>query len=312
MDNLFMDNPMKIPYDRPLPVDTLRSAAWTSQGVQVDVLRLDTIHPVISGNKWFKLKEYLRQALHDRKERIVTFGGAWSNHIVATAYAARAAGLRSAGIIRGERADPLSDTLEAALDYGMQLEFISRAAYKNRAEASFLAELSSRWPGACFIPEGGAGRSGITGSATILEELDPTPYSHILCAIGTGATYWGLANGAAPGQQIIGIPVLKGMDGFLQQGREWLQDPSRLSFCHIEPAYHFGGYARRTEELLAFMNELYRETGIPSDFVYTGKLFYAARDLLSKSYFPPGSQLLLIHSGGLQGNRSLPAGILDF
>jgi 1-aminocyclopropane-1-carboxylate deaminase/D-cysteine desulfhydrase-like pyridoxal-dependent ACC family enzyme len=169
----------------------------------------------------------------------------------------------------------------------MQLEFVTRTAYRQKDDPIFLAGLSARYPGAVIIPEGGAGEPGIKGSMDILKEVDSSPYSHILCAVGTGTTYKGLSAAARPGQEVIGISVLA-------------------------PPYHFGGYARHTQELLEFMNHFYRTTGIPSDFVYTGKLFYATLDMVRKDHFPPGSRLLVIHSGGLQGNRGLPPGLLYF
>jgi 1-aminocyclopropane-1-carboxylate deaminase/D-cysteine desulfhydrase-like pyridoxal-dependent ACC family enzyme len=169
----------------------------------------------------------------------------------------------------------------------MQLEFISREQYRKKDDPEFLAGLTARYPGAIIIPEGGAGPPGISGSMDILRTTDSSPYSHILCAVGTGTTYKGLAAAAAPGQQVIGISVL-------------------------ETPYHFGGYARHTPELLDFMNHFYHAAGIPSDFVYTGKLFYAVLDLIRKDHFPPNSRILVIHSGGLQGNRSLTPGVLDF
>lgn len=255
--------------------------------IRMDVLRLDQLHPVISGNKWFKLKEWLRMAQDSGSKRLVTFGGAWSNHIIATACAARVAGLSAVGIIRGERPARPSATLISAEAYGMQLEFISREQYRQKEDPGFLADLSARYPDAVIIPEGGAGPPGIKGSMDILREIDSSPYSHILCAVGTGTTYKGLAAAAAPGQQVIGVSVLT-------------------------PPYHFGGYARHTPELLDFINRFYRATDIPSDFVYTGKLFYAALEMVRKNHFPPNSRILVIHSGGLQGNRSLATGVLDF
>jgi 1-aminocyclopropane-1-carboxylate deaminase len=150
---------------------------------------------------------------------------------------------------------------------------------------------------------------GIKGSEDILQMVDSSQYSHILCAIGTGTMYLGLVNAAAPGQIVVGFPVLKGMNDLSAISPA---SPEKLPYCRLIPDYHFGGYARSTPELLDFMNRFYRTTGIPSDFVYTGKLFYGAMDMLQKGLFPPGSRLLLIHSGGLQGNRSLSPGVLDF
>jgi 1-aminocyclopropane-1-carboxylate deaminase/D-cysteine desulfhydrase-like pyridoxal-dependent ACC family enzyme len=297
MDNLLMDNLTMQSFNNPLSIDPVLLPELTQHRITAHVLRLDKIHPVISGNKWFKLKGHLQAAIKKSSRHIITFGGPWSNHIIATACAAQQAGLRATGFIRGEQPALLSDTLRAAAGYGMHLEFISRQEYATKDSPAFLERLSARWPGSFIIPEGGAGSLGIKGSEEILQAVDKSLYSHILCAIGTGTMYRGLVNASDPGQTVIGIPVLKGMD--------------HLSAISL-PDYHFGGYARCSQELLDFMNRWYQATGIPSDFVYTGKLFYAALDSVNKGLFPPDARLLLIHSGGLQGNRSLPPGALDF
>jgi 1-aminocyclopropane-1-carboxylate deaminase/D-cysteine desulfhydrase-like pyridoxal-dependent ACC family enzyme len=287
MDNLLIDNLMKSTFNYPLSIQTVELPELAQHHVRMDVLRLDLIHPVISGNKWFKLQEWLRIAAAGEARHLITFGGAWSNHIIAAAFAAREAGLTATGIIRGERPARPSATLIAAEAYGMQLEFVTRTAYRQKDDPIYLADLSARYPGAVIIPEGGAGEPGIRGSMNILKETDSSLYSHILCAVGTGTTCKGLSAAARPGQEVIGISVLA-------------------------PPYHFGGYARHTPELMEFMNQFYRTTGIPSDFVYTGKLFYGTLDMVRKDLFPPGSHLLVIHSGGLQGNRGLPPGLLYF
>ncbi|HJU45578.1 MAG TPA: pyridoxal-phosphate dependent enzyme [Chitinophagaceae bacterium] len=277
-----------------ITTDRLSLPELVQKNCRAAVLRLDKIHPVVSGNKWFKLKYYLEEATKARAETLLTFGGAYSNHIVAAAYAAKEAGFRSAGVIRGERPRRLSPTLEAAIAYGMQLFFVSRPAFKNKEQAGEVQALLRRLSNCYLIPEGGAGEPGIKGCKEILPLADNhNTYSHILCASGTGTMGIGLARSAAPHQQVISVPVLKGMDS---------------------PAgeYHFGGYAKKTPELLAFMNNFYERTGIPTDFVYTGKLVYAFTDLLRNGFIKPGSNILLIHSGGLQGNASLPEGALHY
>ena len=289
---------LKLPDTRLATVDKVEWPELASRRIDMDALRLDKIHPVISGNKWFKLHPYLQTAT-GRPDHLLTFGGAWSNHIIAAAYASREAGIPITGIIRGERAARLSETLQAASGYGMQLEFISREQYRKKddpdfSDLGFMQRLSRQFPHIRVIPEGGAGPEGIRGSEEILQLTDQGRYTHILCAIGTGTMYHGLSRAASPGQTVIGIPVLKGFGDGLTAG------------------YHFGGYARKTDELLDFMNRFYQVTGIPTDFVYTGKLFFAALDLVRKELFPSGSRLLVIHSGGLQGNRSLSNGILAF
>ena len=288
-------------------VDALHLNELEEKNIFADVLRLDKIHPVISGNKWFKLKYYLEEAKKNNSKQILTFGGAYSNHIAAAACVAKAIGIKSTGIIRGEQSSTLSHTLLHAKSYGMQLEFISRDDYKKRNEASFHAMLSERFSGAMIIPEGGAGANGIKGSAEIRSLFNSDAYSHILCAAGTGTMFSGLAKDAGSNQKTIGICVLKGMHS------EYGELIGRNNSHHvINHDYHFGGYAKKTDTLIRFMNAFYEQTHLPTDFVYTGKLFYAAIDLIKKNYFHPSSRLLLIHSGGLQGNASLKPETLIF
>jgi 1-aminocyclopropane-1-carboxylate deaminase len=325
MDKFLLDNLMAESWNYPSLIQSVRLPEITAANIHLDVLRLDTLHPIVSGNKWFKLKGHWQAAFGpppatspQPPSSILTFGGAWSNHLIATAYAAQQAGIPSIGIIRGERPPVLSATLDAAAACGMQLEFISRKQYLQKDSQAFLREWEDRFPGIYIIPEGGAGIAGINGSKDILHTNDTTRYSHILCAVGTGTMFLGLAAAAAPGQEIIGIPVLKGMDdlqALFHNGTpapDTLLSPAQRPRCRLLPHWHFGGYARLTQELLDFMNRFYQDTGIPSDFVYTGKLFYAVMDMTRQHFFSPGSRLLVIHSGGLQGNRSLSPGILDF
>jgi len=273
-------------------------------------MRLDQLHPVISGNKWFKLQHHLSLATPGHP--ILTFGGAWSNHLVATACAAKQAGLAAIGIIRGERPAALSATLEETISYGMQLEFISRQQYKQKEDPAFLQDLSRRFPGAYIIPEGGGGLPGIKGSEDILRLTDTATYTHICCAIGTGTTFLGLLRAAGSAQTVIGVPVLKGPESIEAIDTASLLTKEQSTRGRLLSGYHFGGYARHPQPLLDFMNRFYRDTSIPTDIVYTGKLFYAIEDSISRQYFPTHSRLLIIHSGGLQGNRSLSPGKLPF
>ena len=277
-------------------------------GITLDVLRLDKIDPVISGNKWFKLKYYLEEALQNGQKRLLTFGGAWSNHIVATACAAKKTGLESIGMIRGEKPAILSPTLLKAIDWGMQLVFVSRETYNQKKDPAFIEQLLQEYDHPCIIPEGGEGETGIKGAAEIGRLTNTGHYTHLLCAVGTGTFLSGLAIGSLPGQQIIGIPVLKGFDNWLPPG---ITKPAQQRI-HLLPGYHMGGYAKKNDILLDFMNQFYHQTGIPTDFVYTGKLFSSIIDLIKKDYFPATGRLLAIHSGGLQGNDSLPPGTLVF
>ena len=293
-------------------VEQLFSAEGSLKQISVFTLRLDKIHAVVSGNKWFKLKYYLENALDRKCKTILTFGGAWSNHIIATAWFTREMGLRSIGIIRGEKPANLSVTLRLAESYGMQLQFVPRTTFATGEYTDIIHGLQQP-PGELYvIPQGGAGDYGVKGSMEILRLAGNRWYTHILCSVGTGTMFTGLVHSAEPGQQVIGIPAIKGVtdiDNILQAP---LTPASMRSFCKIIPEYHFGGYAKKTPELIRFMNSFYAQTGIPTDFVYTGKLFFACIDLIKKDYFPPGSSLLIIHSGGLQGNSSLEPQSLEF
>lgn len=290
-------------------VQSLSSETWHRKGVHVDILRLDLIHPVLSGNKWFKLKYHLQQAQHEQKKGILTFGGAYSNHLVATAIACKLEGLAAIGIVRGEPVTTLSPTLQEAQAYGMQLQFVTRAVYQE--EQTLMAAMKQAWPGYLIVPAGGQSEAGVRGATEILSLTDRAAYTHIACAMGTGTMFTGIIKSLLPHQHALGFSSLKIAN----------QDNSLLSFiqahtsspsCSILYNYHFGGYARKNNSLIAFMNELYQVHGLPTDFVYTGKLMFGVSDLIHNNYFPCNSRILIIHSGGLQGNRSLPPGTLNF
>jgi len=276
----------------------------SAKKVEADVLRLDMIHPLVSGNKWFKLRYYLEEAKAEKKT-IVTYGGAWSNHILATAAACKINNLNCIGIVRGEEPITLSPTLIQAKELGMKLVFISREEYSQKIIPDGLDKNDFY-----FIPEGGYGPKGVDGAASILEYCKKENYTHICCAAGTGTMTAGLIKAASPSCKIVAISVLK--NNFdLEKNIKLIGGNEDKQFQVIHD-YHFGGYAKYKSELIDFMNKFYKQTSIPSDFVYTGKLFFGVNDLLSKNFLPAGSKLLTIHSGGLQGNTSLSNGTLIF
>ncbi len=275
-------------------------------GAYIDVLRLDEIHPIVSGNKWYKLKYYLQEVQELKKETILTFGGAYSNHIIATAFACHAIGIKSIGIIRGEESLELSTTLKHAKKLGMELHFASRQEY------IFKEDIASKFPEAYIIPEGGAGPLGMKGATDILEHIKLKKYNYIIGACGTGTMISGILKGSHSNQQIIGINMLKGFEELENKIKYNVKDESMGKRLSIFNDYHFGGYAKHPTPLIEFMNYLWQREDIPTDIVYTSKLFYAVHDLLKKNYFPQKSNLLIIHSGGLQGNESLPMGRLLF
>jgi len=288
-----------------ISIDKLSLPLLNKKKVEADVLRLDKIHPLISGNKWFKLRYYLEEAKKQKKKTIVTFGGAWSNHILATAAASHLNGFNCIGIIRGEEPATLSPTLIKAKELGMQLIFISREDYKTRNVPEKVCNEE------CYlIAEGGYGIKGAEGAATILDYCTKEKYTHICCAAGTGTMAAGLISEAVSSARIIVLSVLKNNMELADSIKKLLRkkEPS-FQLLHD---YHFGGYAKHNPALLNFMNEFYSATFIPTDFVYTGKLFYGVHDLITNEFFPSGSKLLIIHSGGLQGNDSLSKGTLIF
>jgi len=286
-----------------ITTDTITS--FSEKKIAIDVLRLDKIHPQLSGNKWFKLRYYIEAAQQQQKKTILTFGGAWSNHIVATAAACNLKKIKSIGIIRGEEAGILSPTLQQAKALGMQLVLINRTDYKNKQIPA--AYLTSE---VYTINEGGYGILGMKGAATILNFATQNKYTTICCAVGTGTMIAGLITAAEAGQKIIGISVLK--NNFeIENKIAGLIERSDMSY-HINHDYHFGGYANYQPALIDFMNKIYSESKIPTDFVYTGKLFYGINDLLSKNSIAADNKILLIHSGGLQGNASLDKGMLIY
>ena len=288
-----------------ITLDKINSSILKDKNAEFFVLRLDKIHSIVSGNKWFKLKFYLEDAKSQNKTTLVTMGGAWSNHIVATAAVCELNGLRSIGIIRGEEPIKYSTSLLQARANGMQLIFINRSDFKQK-----------KLPEECnntenyFIDEGGYGQKGKQGAASIMSFCNKNDFSHICCAVGTGTMLAGLAEAAGPDQKLIGISVLKNNYGLVDRV-QGLLNPGKRNF-EIIHEYHFGGYANYEPRLIHFMNEFYQQTAIPSDFVYTGKLFYAVTNLAGKDFFPPASRVLVIHSGGLLGNNSLNKGTLIF
>ena len=281
---------------------------FSSNGISVDILRLDLIHPVISGNKWFKLKYYLTDAKETNKSTLVSFGGAFSNHLVATAYAAKKEGLKSIGYVRGDIEAKLSTTLLHAKNYGMQLLFIDREKYRNKEEI----RKENIQPDQYWIMEGGYGTLGAKGASEILNLTDISPYSHIICALGTGTMMAGLIKSSLPHQEVMGISVMKNNLRLVNDVRLLLDKTEygkRFSIIHD---YHLGGYAKHPKQLIDFMKETWFMEKLPTDIVYTSKMLFAVKDLLSKNYFKPETKLLLVHSGGLQGNESLPLNCLPF
>lgn len=288
------------------PLQAIATDYTAAHQVSADILRLDLVHPVISGNKWYKLKYYLQEAVALKAGTIATFGGAYSNHIVAAACAAKVAGLQSIGVIRGEKPAILSHTLENAAGYGMQLHFVSRNEYKHKAA------IKEQFKDYFWIDEGGFGTAAAKGASEILDNVSPGAYTHIIVAAGTGATFAGIIKKILPHQKAIGISVMKNNFELINQIKSLLTEEEQHKNFELLHDFHFGGYAKKNNELIGFMNETFVNTGIPLDFVYTAKAFYAMKTSIANGTIARNSKVLFIHTGGLQGNLSLPEGSLKF
>lgn len=294
-----------------ITTDNITEPLFIEKNIRFSILRLDKIHPVISGNKWFKLKHYLAHAKETGHRTILTFGGAYSNHIAAAALAAKLNGLQAIGLIRGEEPAVWSHTLQEARLNGMALHFLSRTTYDTYKRTSDPSVFTYQFGNCYIIPEGGIGKKGVEGAAEILDLVDISNYTHIISAVGTGTTIAGLFKKTNDNQQVIGISSMKNNISLFSE-IELLLNRSLPERFQLKHQYHFGGYAKHDNKLLEWMNRFYDRHRIPLDFVYTGKMIYAVFDLAEKDFFAPGSKILAIHSGGLQGNRSLPEGVLQF
>lgn len=267
------------------------------QGIKLTIKREDLLHPHISGNKWRKLKYNLAAAREKGVDTLLTFGGAFSNHIAATAAAGKEFKFKTIGIIRGEELqDKIQEnpTLAFAESCGMEFKFITRSQYRDKANPAFVSHLEDEFGRFYLLPEGGTNELAVKGCEEILTAEDKR-FTHVACAVGTGGTIAGIAKSAFQHQKILGFPALKA---------DLSDDIAKFATTgnwSLVTDYHLEGYAKVNEQLIAFINNFYDLTSIPLDPVYTGKMVFGVIDLISKDYFPEGSDILLIHTGGLQG-----------
>lgn len=271
--------------------------------INLAIKRLDHSHPHIQGNKWYKLKYNLEEAKRKDYHQLLTFGGAYSNHIYATAVAAKQVGLASIGIIRGEETLALNPTLSFAKTIGMKLHYLSRTDYREKTSPECLHALKEIYGDFYLIPEGGTNALAIEGTKEILEDKD-LGFDMICTSIGTGGTMAGLLAKAGPSQKILGFSSLKGdfMDKEIQSLLEkYAIDP--VCKYKVIKDYHFGGYGKFKPELIEFIHGFKKTTGIPLDPIYTGKMMFGLLDMIKKEMIPIGSRILALHTGGLQGIR---------
>ena len=271
--------------------------------IQLFIKREDEIHPFVSGNKFRKLKYNLQEARHQKKNTLLTFGGAFSNHILATAIAGGLDGFATIGIIRGDELGKdikktlaSNSTLQKASDHGMKLKFISREQYRDKTNPGFLKQLKETYGDFYLIPEGGTNKLAVKGCGEILTNEDDQ-FDYICCCVGTGGTISGLINSAQGHQKVLGFPALKG--DFLE--KEIQPYVNEKAHWKLIKDYHFGGYGKYSEELIRLINWFKEESGVSLDPIYTGKMIFGILQMISKNEFPEGSKILAIHTGGLQG-----------
>ncbi len=280
------------------PLQILTSDAFERVGVEVAILREDLLHPEISGNKFRKLKYNLLEAQRLGYTKLLTFGGAYSNHIAALAMAGKIHHFKTLGIIRGEEIkDKIAQnpTLFSASQNGMQFEFITREAYRNKDTPAFLEQLAIDYPDYYVVPEGGTNELAIRGCEEILTP-DLHNFDYISIAIGTGGSCAGVLKSTQPHQTVLGFPVVKGIDF-----SEIIRNFTPKQNYKLVTDYHFGGYGKVSDELIVFINQFKKEHQIPLDPLYTGKMVYGTMHLIEQGYFKQGAKILMIHTGGLQG-----------
>ncbi|MBD2344761.1 1-aminocyclopropane-1-carboxylate deaminase/D-cysteine desulfhydrase [Anabaena subtropica] len=297
----------------PPPTQQIISEIASSAGVEMYVLRLDLMHPLVNGNKWYKLKYNLLEAKDKGYTTLLTFGGAYSNHIFATAAAGKLLGFHTIGVIRGEEILPLNSTLNFAVKQGMQLVYVDRETYRQRNSAVLQGDLKKRFGEVFIIPEGGSNLNGVRGCTEILKTTTQV-FDTVCLACGTATTLAGITLTLSSHQRVLGFPVLKNGSFLAQDINNYVKNylTTGLSVVYSPPTswellcdYHFGGYAKVKNELLLFSQEFTQTHNIPLDYVYTAKMFYGVMDLLKQRYFTKGDRILLIHTGGLQGNLGM-------
>ncbi|WP_372744364.1 1-aminocyclopropane-1-carboxylate deaminase/D-cysteine desulfhydrase [Lutibacter sp.] len=299
---MFLDNRLS-------RIQEIRFSEITNKNVSLFIKREDELHPFISGNKFRKLKYNLSEAKELGKSILLTFGGAFSNHIAATAAAGFEFNFETIGVIRGdELANNLDEvlknnaTLKFAHQHGMKFHFVSRSDYRKKNSTKFIANLNNEFGDFYLVPEGGTNNLAVKGCEEILTKEDEK-FDVICSSIGTGGTIAGLINAAKEHQNIIGFPALKG-DFLINEIQNYVKTTKNWQ---VNTNYHFGGYAKISEELITFINKFKNETGIPLDPIYTGKMMFGIVDLIKNEYFKTGTKIIAIHTGGLQGIKGMNA-----
>ena len=290
----------------PAPCQEVQLPAVQQAGVRLFIKREDLLHPYVSGNKWRKLGPNLQQALAGPYKSVASFGGAFSNHVYALAAACQALGLPCHGFIRGEEHLPLNPTLAFARQNGMQLHYVSRGQYRQKETAQVQTALAQQLPEAhkpvYWVPEGGTNALAVQGCMDIVNEIE-MPFNVLTCAVGSGGTMAGLVAAAPANAQVLGFAALK--NGHFLNGtvQALVQNHAVKAQWQIETNWHFGGYAKANQALVNFIRQFYAQTQIPLEPVYTGKMLYGLLQHIDQGAFAPGTHIVAVHTGGLQGIR---------
>jgi 1-aminocyclopropane-1-carboxylate deaminase len=285
------------------PIQEIKDSVLDIAGVRLIVKREDLNHPTISGNKWWKLKYNLEEARRLDYQTLLTFGGAFSNHLYATAAAARELGFRSIGIVRGEEILPLNPTLTFATQSGMLLHYLSREAYREKNDPALLEEMRKKFGDFYPLPEGGTNDLAVRGCAEFGRSLSAVEFDYLCLPVGTGGTMAGITGGLNDQKEVIGISVLKNGDFLRKEVGTLIENNFKEIYGKwtLLTSYHHGGYARVTKELVGFIKNMKEKHDLPLDPVYTGKLLWAVMEEVKKGMFRRGSTILALHTGGLQG-----------
>jgi 1-aminocyclopropane-1-carboxylate deaminase len=289
-----------------VPTIKVDSPFLADVGIDLFVKREDMIHPHLSGNKYYKLKYNLEEAKNNGYKTLLTFGGAYSNHIYATAAAGKIFKFKTIGVIRGEEHRILNPTLSFAKECGMELCYIDRNTYRNKTSADVIKLLVEEYGRFYLIPEGGSNVFAVKGCTEIINSIE-NDFDYVCCAVGTGGTLAGLAAGLNGSRKVLGFSILKGADFLNERVRMLLKSYSgkELKNWRINFDYHFGGYAKFNLKLINFIENFTRRVNIPIEPIYTGKMLYGIFDLVKNGFFPSGTRIIAIHTGGLQGLRGL-------
>jgi len=285
-----------------VPILKIKDPIIKDSGIKLFIKREDLTHPELSGNKWHKLKYNLMAAKKDGYKTLLTFGGAYSNHIYATASAGKLFGFNTIGIIRGEEHLPLNPTLSFASSMGMKIHYVNRKTYREKNSKEFIEQLRQKFDNFYLLPEGGTNKLAVKGASEIISNID-LDFDYVCCACGTGGTLAGLITGLDGGKKALGFSVLKGGRFLLNNVEKLVYETTGKKYNNwdINLDFHFGGYAKINSELIKFIQRFQKITSIPIEPIYTGKLLFGIYNLILDKYFNNGMNILAIHTGGLQG-----------